>query len=78
MSSPQLWYSHSHRPNENICNCTMCPQFERFAWHECDVVGGIIREPKISWCRPGIAFIWMATHSADDVVELLGQVQKPL
>ena len=73
--SEQLWCSHSHRHNENICNCTMCPMLGKMvSSNYCDLVCGIVSEPKMSWCKPGILFIWMATHSVSDVVDLLGAI----
>ncbi len=81
----QVFYSH-HHGDRKICNCTMCPKFDKFYSPDCDgariwpnfctFVGGRIPEPEISWCVPGIAFMWVISHQPDEVVELLTEFSK--
>ena len=83
----QLFVSHSHDENLEICNCTMCHHFDPF-WsprndgfnivlNHCDYMHGRISEPKISWCKTGIVCMWMVTHAPNEVVHLLGAIATP-
>ena len=80
----QLLTTYNRHPDQDICNCTKCPQFgnSRFAdrryshSHFCDIQDGSIKDPEWSWCKVGIALMWMTSHSAGDVVEFMGGVSE--
>ena len=79
MTKPaQLFISHK-KHDKPICNCTMCPMHNKFIYSSeyhrgCRVVDGTVKEPEISWCNPGIGYMWIATHQPDQVIELLSKI----
>jgi hypothetical protein len=78
----QLYVSHDKEKQGDMVNCTMCPHFRKVDspndwivwWNFCRHFGGKIREPEISWCKTGVACIWLTKAEPKDAVELLARL----
>ena len=78
----RLLTTYYRKPGQDICNCTMCPQLghRKYTSREyensgyCDVIERRVKEPEWCWCKAGIALMWMVSHKAGEVVDMLTKV----
>ncbi len=81
----QLYFCTDKKKQKGICNCTMCPHFRAIdspdaciaLFNFCRHMGGKVREPEISWCKTGIACMWLMRAKPDDAVKLLSGICSP-